>query len=125
MTKYLTFVLSHYDVIMGFLFWPSITALLTLAFKKHTAAEWEAWAMKNPFGAFIVEFCKANGFDIGKNALLLERFAARRSGKVPADIWDKLPVSPVLRDALKNPDVQAQFTRLLAPRPPSDTPPST
>lgn len=91
---------------LAYVVWPLVSAIITLAFRKRTPEEWEAWALKKPGLALLVEMCKANGFDIGKNLLLVQRYAQRQSGKFPADLWDKLPVSPNLRTALRNPEMR-------------------
>lgn len=121
---------------ISYLFWPFVSAIITLAFRKRTPEEWEAWALKKPLLALFVEMCKANGFDIGKNLVLFQRFAKRQSGKLPEDLWARLPVSPNLRLALRNPEmrrileqmvaggVRGEPTPLVEPAPPS-LPPTT
>jgi len=101
-------------ILIAYVFWPFVSAIITLAFRKRTPEEWEAWALKKPGLALLVEMCKANGFDIGKNLKLVQRYAQRQSGRLPEDLWDKLPVSPNLRLALRNPEMRRLLESMVA-----------
>jgi hypothetical protein len=109
-------LLPYLPLIMPLLGWPLLSALINLAFHRKTAAEWEAWALRKPGLAFFVELSRANGWDIGKNLRLIQRFAARRAGRVPDDAWDRLPVSPAVRTALRDPHLRGALESFLSSR---------
>lgn len=117
------FFVAHQQTLMALLFWPAVSAFINYGFHKKTPQEWETWAIKRPVGAFFVEMCRANGIDVTKNLLLLQRLAARRAGKLPEDAWARLPLPPALAEALKDPILRDQLARLITPSPAS-TPPA-
>jgi len=99
---------------LAYVFWPFISAIITLAFRKRSPEEWETWALSKPGLALVVEMCKANGWNIGKNLQILQRYAQRRAGQLPDDIWGRLPVSPNLRKALADPQMRAALEAFTA-----------
>lgn len=109
-------IAPYLPLFMPFVGWPLVSALINLAFYKRTPAEWEAWALKKPVLAFLVELCRANGWDIAKNARVLQRFAARRSGQVPEEGWDRLPLSPAVKAALQDPALRGALEEFVAAR---------
>lgn len=106
----------YLPLVMPLAVWPLISALINYAFYKKTPAEWEAWAMRKPLLAFLVELCRANGWDITKNAKVLQRYAARRAGQLPEEGWDRLPISPAMKAALQNPATRGILEGLLTSR---------
>ena len=111
------------------LFWAATCAALNYLFRKKSPEAWEAWALKKPVLAFIIELLRAFGIDPKKMAVAWKRFADRKAGNVPEDLWDGLPISPTLKGALRDPAKRALLEELLGrgaetPRP-SLPPPST
>ncbi len=113
MDALLRFFLTHREVLLAWVFWPALTAAISLAFKKRTPAEWHAWAQQWPALAYIVEFAKANGLDISKNLLLVQRYAQRKSGKLPEDVWADLPVPPIVKQVLRDEKLRGELIRLV------------
>lgn len=118
-------------------FWALVCAGLNYLSRKKTSEEWEAWALRQPLLALGAELLRAVGIDPKKVPVALKRYAERRAGRVPEDLWDKAPVSPALRDVLRDPQKRARLETLLievreethrptvAPPAPSDpTPPA-
>ena len=124
MHPFLVAALPYLPLLMPLVGWPLISALINLAFHKKTPSEWEAWALRKPGLAFFVELSRANGWDIAKNLRLVQRFAARRSGQVPEDVLERLPVSPAVRAALRDPHLRGALEAFVTARTP-EAPPVT
>lgn len=115
------------------LFWFVLAALLNHLSRMKSAEEWEAWALRKPLLALGADLLRAVGADPKKIFAALTRYADRRAGKLPEDLWARLPVSDELKNLLKDPARRAELTNLLRetsisapsapPAPP--TPPST
>jgi hypothetical protein len=91
--------LSHWEV----WFWPVLTAALTFAVKRKYPERWEAWALKWPLGAALIEFMRAFGFDSQKGPVILQRYAMRRAGMVPDDAFRTIPIPDKVKRALLDP----------------------
>lgn len=113
----LTSLAPYKPLLMPFVVWPLISAAINFAFYKRTPAQWEAWALKRPVLAFFVELCRVNGWDITKNLKLMQRLAARRAGQLPVDGWDRLPLSPELKEGLQDPATRATLETLFTSLP--------
>ena len=96
-----------------FLF-PAVTFLLILFFHKKDPVQWEAWAMKNPFFAAVIELCKALGFDLPSTLKVFENYAARKAGTIPPSAVLALPWPPAVRKLLANPSTQAAVVALVS-----------
>lgn len=115
--SYLTQLLAFYhahEAWLNLLFWPLATAALSLLFKKKSPEEWEAWALRKPVAAFFLELLRAVGVDPIKLLLVFQRYAARRAQKLPDDMFDRLPVSPALREALRDPKIRSAVEQAVA-----------
>ncbi len=132
LSKLLAFYREH-EALLNFLFWPLLTALLNILLKKKSAEEWERWAMSKPLGAFFVEVLRAVGLDPSKITLAFQRYAARKVQKVPDDLFDRLPLSPTLKEALRDPELRGFVERMVlsgghlaepAPHPVAPVPPT-
>lgn len=116
MHPYIAAVAPYLPLFMPLVGWPLVSALINYLFYKKTPAEWEAWALKKPVLAFLVELCRANGWNITKNAQIIQRYAARRAGQVPEDAWAALPLSVPLKMALRNPATRELLEQFLSQR---------
>ena len=110
-------VVSNWDwlgkVLEALVLWPILSGVLTLFARRNNPAEWETWALKNPKKAALVEFARTNGPDFLKNPVVLQRYAARKAGKIPMDALEKIPLPAQLREALKNPLMHEVVTEML------------
>jgi hypothetical protein len=113
MNALLQFFLTHHEVLLAWVFWPALSAVISLAFRKRTPAQWHAWAQQRPKLAYLVEFAKTNGLDISKNLLLLQRLAQRRAGKLPDEVWAALPVSPAVKRVLQDEKLRGDLMSLI------------
>lgn len=95
------------------LFWPIVSATLAVLSRKKTAQEWETWALKSPVLAFLIEIARAAGFDIVKMMSAFKRYADRRAGAIPNEIWERLPVSNALKAHLADPAKRRQLEALV------------
>ena len=137
LSKLLAFYREH-ETLLNFLFWVLLTAGLNTLLKKKTAEEWERWAMSKPLGAFFIEVLRAAGVDPAKITLAVQRYSARKVQKLPDDLFDRLPVSPALKEALRDPELRGFVERMVlsgghlvepkphpvAPVPPTPPPPA-
>lgn len=122
-----TFVANNWQWILAGV----VSAVLNTLSRKKTADEWEAWALRQPALALVAEIVRAVGADPKKVLIAIKRYADRRVGVIPADIWTSLPVSPGLQSALRDPAKRAQIENLFveiraeeAPRPTLTPPPA-
>lgn len=95
------------------LFWPIVSATLAVLSRKKTAQEWEAWALKSPVLAFLIEVARAAGLDLVKIFGAFKRYADRRAGAIPSEIWERLPVSNALKAHLADPVKRRQLEALV------------
>lgn len=114
---------------MAFVVWPLCTAILTLATRKRTPAEWEAWAMSKPGLALVVELLRAMGVNTPQLMIVAQRYAQRQSGVIPDGALEASTLPPGLKRILTNPQllalVEAQAQMLLAANAtPTTTPPT-
>lgn len=98
-------VLSHWEV----WFWPGLTFAITYAVKRKYPERWEAWALRYPLGAFVIEFMKAYGIDGQKGPVLLKRYAMRRAGMVPPDAIKSIPVPDKVMKVLLDPKLRTRL----------------
>lgn len=85
---YITLLMQYkpaFMLFMALIGWPFISALLNVLMRKKTAEEWEAWALQRPFTALLVELARVYGVDLKKQAVVLQRYAERKAGKIPED----------------------------------------
>ena len=113
MDALLRFFLTHHEVLLAWIFWPALSAAISLAFRKRSPAQWNEWAKQRPKLAYLVEFAKTNGFDISKNLLLLRRLADRRAGKLPDEVWAALPVPPAVKRVLQDEKTRRDLMSLI------------
>lgn len=113
MNDLVQFFLTHREVLLAWVFWPAVSAAISLAFKKRSPAEWHAWAQQWPALAFLVEFARTNGLDLAKNLLLVQRYANRKAGKLPEDVWADLPVPPSVKRVLRDEKLLGELVRLI------------
>lgn len=95
------------------LFWPIVSATLAVLSRKKTAQEWETWALKSPVLAFLIEVARAAGLDPIKVLSAFKRYADRRAGAIPSEIWERLPVSNALKAHLADPAKRRQLEALV------------
>lgn len=100
------FLVQNWGLVMSLLVWPILTALLTVALRKKTPEEWEAWAMTKPLLAFVVEVMRAAGIDTAKLLVASHRFAQRRAGVVPPDAIRVSSLPESVKTALQNPELR-------------------
>lgn len=121
----LTFLTQNWQ----WLFWPLASATLAVLSRKKTAQEWETWALKSPVLAFLIEVARAAGFDIVKMFSAFKRYADRRAGAIPSEIWERLPVSNGLKahlaDPVKRRQLEALVQEFAQTTPPPPPPPAT
>lgn len=113
MNDLVQFFLTHREVLLAWVFWPALSAAISLAFRKRTPAQWHAWAQQRPKLAYLVEFAKTNGLDLSKNLLLLQRLAQRRAGKLPDEVWAALPVPPAVKRVLQDERLRRELMTLI------------
>jgi len=101
-----SFLIQNWGLVMSLLIWPILTAMLTVALRKKTPEEWEAWAMTKPFLAFIVEVMRAAGIDTAKLLVAAHRFAQRRAGVVPPDAIRMSSLPESVKTVLANPELR-------------------
>lgn len=125
-SPWLMFVVQHYEWILSMLLYPVLTAVMTVAFRKRTPEEWEAWALTKPFLALVIETMKATGLHPAGLLKAVFNFTQRRAGKVPATALRVASLPEPLRTALANPlmhAILAEAARLHAEKlaaPPSE-----
>ncbi len=117
----LTFLTQNWQ----WLFWPLVSATLAVLSRKKTAQEWEAWALKSPVLAFLIEVARAAGLDPVKMLSAFKRYADRRAGAIPNEIWERLPVSNALKAHLADPVKRRQLEALAQEFSQIQTPPAT
>lgn len=130
--EYLSRLLAFYhahEAWLNVLIWPLISGVLGVLFKKKSPEEWERWAMSKPLGAFCLELLRAVGLDPTKIAVAFERYAARKAQRFPDDLFDRLPLAPTLKEALKDPKLRELIEQMVQTgghlTPPSTSPPAS
>lgn len=100
-------------ILEALILWPLLSGVLGIFARRNNPAEWETWALKHPYAAVAVEFARTNGPDVLKNPTVLQRYAARKAGKIPMDALEKIPLPQHLREALKNPVMRNVVAEML------------
>lgn len=85
------------------LIWPLLTAIINAFLMKRSPEEWEAWALKKPGLAFMVEILRAIGCYPSKILIAIQRYLARRAGEVPNDVVTMETLPPGIQRMLKSP----------------------
>jgi len=134
-----SFLVSNHEVILGLLVYPLITAMFTVASRKRTPEQWEAWALTKPFLAFLLEFMKASGLNPVGMLKAVRNYSARKAGQVPEGAIRASGLPEPLKAALLNPALHAVLTEAarlhaeaqakppapIEPTPPASTAPAT
>lgn len=107
--SFTTMLLTSKPLIMVFIVWPLLTAFLSVAIRRRLPEKWEAWAMKNPKLAFLIELAKAWGFNLPKIFELARRYTARMAGELPEAAIKASTLPEPLKKALQDPRLQAQL----------------
>lgn len=101
-------------VFMALVGWPLISAILNSASRRAAIQRWEAWALKYPKLAFLLEVSRALGLDLNKLVDIMARYAARKAGHIPPDALIKMNLPPELRAALSDPKKVQKLVQFLS-----------
>lgn len=80
--------------------WQLVSALVAYLARRWRGVKWEQFAGKSPVKALLADLCKALGPDIDKAFTMVERYADRKAGNLPACAAPHLPVPRWLLDRL-------------------------
>lgn len=94
---------ANHPILLIYFFWPLVTALLSIAMRRKLPEKWQAWAMKYPKLAFVIELLKAWGLNLPKVFELMQRYAMRKAGESPEAAWKMSTLPEPLKKALQDP----------------------
>ncbi len=109
--EFIHLVVDYWPAFMAIVGWPVVSAIINVMLMKHSAPEWEAWAMKHPTLALVESVVfRASGWNVTKILPALKDYADRKSGRLPANappVMARLP--KVLLEALQDPELMRKI----------------